>query len=399
MRKEWSKISLVFFFLVALIGTLLRSAPFIGIPLEYANLVHAHSHVAFQGWVYTVMLLLLTTVFLKPGQIKRGLYPLQFKLTVIVVIGVLISFSLQGYALYSIIFSTLFQLLNYWFIFRFLKDLKSYEPIVRNSISLRFVKTGLWLGLLSTVLPFGIGYLSAKGFAGTEAYQSLVYSFLHLQYNGWFLFVVLGLILRFLDTKGISYHQKYMSLFYWFMTIAVIPAIALSLLGMEFVAFALAPAIVSAIFLSIAIVSFIKALPGNLIRTYKAKSIGSELFFTAFVISFILKMLLQILSVLPLFKTYAFFNKPIIIAYLHLSLIGTISFLLLAMMIEMKWLDTKGVAKAGSLLLILGFVATECLLVLTGFGIYYNVIALIIGSMAMAVGILFMLFSRVSKIA
>ena len=118
MKKEWSKISLIFFLVVALIGTLLRSIFFIPIPLGYRNLVHAHSHVAFQGWIYTIIILLLTNLYLKKNQIQKGRYPLQFKLTVFVLTGTLITFSLQGYGLYSILFSTLFQLLNYWFIYR-----------------------------------------------------------------------------------------------------------------------------------------------------------------------------------------------------------------------------------------------------------------------------------------
>ena len=101
MTGEWSKISLVFIFVVALIGTLLRSVAFVTVPLEYVNLVHAHSHVAFQGWVYTCMILLLTTTYLTAEQVRKGRYPLQFVLTVIVVVGILISFALQGYRLAS----------------------------------------------------------------------------------------------------------------------------------------------------------------------------------------------------------------------------------------------------------------------------------------------------------
>ncbi len=55
MKSECSRISLLFFFLVGLAGTVLRSTAFIEIPLDYMNLVHAHSHVAFQGWIYTIM--------------------------------------------------------------------------------------------------------------------------------------------------------------------------------------------------------------------------------------------------------------------------------------------------------------------------------------------------------
>ena len=291
MRNEWSKISLFFLFLVALIGTLLRSSGFVSIPLEYANLVHAHSHVAFQGWVYTIMLLLLTNSFLSKDQINKGRYALQFKLTVVIVFGVLISFSLQGYAFYSIVFSTLFQLLNYWFIYRFLKDTKE----VKNAISLRFVKTGLWLGLLSTIMPFGIGILSAKGLSGTEAYQSLVYTFLHLQYNGWFLFVIMGLFFKFLKTNHILFNQKYASYFYWLMSCAVIPAISLSLLGMEFYQYIIPLAWLSVFLLATALAYFVMAIPRNFLTMLKPKNDWFRIYFLAFLVSFSLKIILQCL--------------------------------------------------------------------------------------------------------
>ncbi|MCU0347908.1 MAG: hypothetical protein MUC59_13290, partial [Saprospiraceae bacterium] len=150
MNGTWSKISLLFLLVIALVGTLMRLSPFLHLPLAYDHLLHAHSHTAFQGWVYTAMMLLLANLFLSKEQIQTGKYALQFKLTVVVIVGVLVTFAMQGYGLYSIICSTLFQLLNYWFIFRFFKDARQLP----DSISLRWVKTGLWLGLLSSLAPF-----------------------------------------------------------------------------------------------------------------------------------------------------------------------------------------------------------------------------------------------------
>ena len=72
MKNEWAKISLVFLFLVALIGTLMRSAGVVNSPFQYTHLLHAHSHVAFQGWVYLIMMLLLTRTFLNEDQVEKG---------------------------------------------------------------------------------------------------------------------------------------------------------------------------------------------------------------------------------------------------------------------------------------------------------------------------------------
>lgn len=397
MKNEWSKIGLTFLFLVALIGTLLRSAAFIPVSFDYLNFVHAHSHTAFQGWVYLLMQLLLTNTFLTEKQIKKRQYPLQFKLTVFVVVGVLISFAWQGYGLYSIVFSTLFQLLNYWFIFSFLKDIKKVSPSMQNSLSIKFVKTGLWLGMLSTILPYAIGIVSAKGLNGTDAYNSLIYSFLHLQYNGWFLFVVLGLCFNYLDRKSIPYNKKNGIRFYWLFTIIVIPSISLSLLGMEFSIHIQVVAYLSAFTLGISLVYFILTIPLQIIARIREESIWFKLYFLTFLASFVSKTILQCLSIFPFFEACAFFNKPIIIAYLHLSLIGAISFLFFALLLEKKYLVLNGRVKTGSAFLLLGFAITEILLLLSGLGLFHNQILLIIGSTAMASGILLMMISGAKK--
>jgi len=397
MKTEWSKISLIFLFLIALIGTLLRSVAFIPIPLDYLNLVHAHSHTAFQGWVYLIMHLFLTSTFLTEKQILKGHYPLQFKLTVTVVIGVLISFSLQGYGLYSILFSTLFQLLNYWFIIRFLNDLKKENYSDQSSLAIKFSKTGLGFGVLSTLLPYAIGIASVKGLNGTDTYNSLVYTFLHLQYNGWFLFVVLGLFFNFLDRNNIQYNKKYGVSFYWFFTVAVIPAISLSLLVMDFHNSILPIAYISAALTTVAIVYFILAIPKGLTTSIRNKGVWFRLYFLSFLASFTLKLVLQVLSVFPSFEVYAFFNKSIIIAYLHLSLIGSISLMLLALLIEKGWLVINNRVKAGSGLLLSGFATTELMLVASGLGLFHSQIILIIGSVAMCLGVLLMIISGTKK--
>ena len=389
MRFHRSKISLSFLFLVALIGTVLRTPALIPPFLEYRNLVHAHSHVAFQGWIYTLMFLALISFYLSADQIQQGRYRLQFKFTVLVIVGVLITFSWQGYALYAIIFATLFQLLNYWFIYCFFRDTKG----VGQSISLRWIKTGLVLGLLSTLVPIGIGILASKGLGGSETYNSLVYAFLHLQYNGWFLFVALGLFYKLLENHQVQYNHKSTRRFYWLFTISVLPAIALSLLGMSFAAPFKPPAYLSAALQMAALVFFLKSLMGNIKQLFSGKNQWFHWYLSSFLVFFVLKTLLQCFSVFPLFNTYAFHNKQIILAYLHLSLIGVISFLLMATMIDKGWLRINIYSKAGNLMLVTGFTITELLLVLSGLGLASNPVILSAGSAIMAFGILFLILS------
>jgi len=343
------------------------------------------------------MFLLLTSAFVTKKQIHRGHYQLQFGLTALIVLGVLISFSLQGYGLYSIIFSTLFQALNYWFIYRFLKDSGPVTSSLENFIPLRFIKTGLWLGVLSTIMPFGIGFLAAKGQSGTELYNAFVYTFMHLQYNGWFLFVALGLFYKFLEKNNIVFNVIYANWFYRLFTISVIPAIALSLLGMSFSKYFILPAYFSAILQVLGLFFFFVSLSRKTAGLLKHKSGWQRIYLLLFFLSFFLKNILQSLSVFPAFQPYAFNNKLIILAYLHLTLIGAISFLLFALMIEMKWLMVNSLTRIGSSLLFLGFATTEITLTLGGLGFWYNHQILLAGSISMALGIMLLLINRNSE--
>jgi len=342
------------------------------------------------------MLLLTTSLFLKEKQIQNGHYPLQFKLTILVIIGILISFTLQGYGFYSILFSSLFQLLNYWFFFRFFRDIKHPDNEIKGSISILFVKTGLWLGLLSTLLPWGIGILSAKGHNDSELYHSFIYAFLHFQYNGWFLFVAIGLFFKCLEKNNVFYDRKLSLKFYWLFSIAVVPALSLSFLGMSFRNIMILPAYLAASLQIAGGVFFFLILKATLRKLFLKKSKWFQLFLMAFLLSFFLKIVLQFLSPFPIFEPYAFHNKNIVLAYLHLSLIGVISFLLLAILIELKWLSINLLSRTGNTLLLIGFIISELILALNGIGYLSDNKILFLGSAIMTIGI-FLLFLNPGK--
>lgn len=383
MNGTWSKISLLFLLVIALVGTLMRLSPFLHLPLAYDHLLHAHSHTAFQGWVYTAMMLLLANLFLSKEQIQSGKYALQFKLTVVVIVGVLVTFAMQGYGLYSIICSTLFQLLNYWFIFRFFKDARQLPA----SISLRWVKTGLWLGLLSSLAPFAIGALSAKGMGGSEAYNSAVYFFLHFQYNGWFQFVALGLFIKWMEMGGVAFNPKWARQFYGLFTVAVVPAYLLSLLGMSFSQWVWVPAAMAALLQMLGLWAFYRMMVGSTKAWFSTKNKWVQTFLWFAAGSFFLKYSLQFLTVFPPIQALAFSSRNLIVGYLHLCLLGVITCFLIALFFELKWLELRKSTKIGSALFLVGFLATEALLGVSGMGWGSALLPLLLFSGLMAVGI------------
>jgi len=360
MNTKWVKTSLFFFLFVALMGSIMRLTPFIDLPVAYKNILHAHSHVAFQGWVYITLVALIINLYLDKAIVKK--YNLQLSLTVITLIGIMVSFLAQGYALFSIAFSSLFQFLNYWFTIRFFKDVKKSDLAKKHTFSLKFIKAALLLMLLSTIGPWIIGVLSAKGLGDSEYFNAALYFFFHFQYNGWFTFAVLGIFFWWIENQAIPIKPS-ASKFYTYMLIAVVPAYSLSLLGMSFGKYFQLIGYISAILQLIGatyLIMFIKQTYPSIKKTF------NQIVFTLLAISFscfFIKELLQAFSSLPALKQYAFLNKNLIISYIHLVM-GFISFFLLAILFQLNWLKPN---KLGIALLMLGFMVSEITLIRLGF--------------------------------
>ena len=84
-------------------------------------MVHAHSHIALLGWVYVALTTLLHYGFVKDA--SNTTYNRVFWSTQGTLIGMLLTFPFQGYALFSIIFSTLFLIMSYGYTYHFWKNI------------------------------------------------------------------------------------------------------------------------------------------------------------------------------------------------------------------------------------------------------------------------------------
>lgn len=342
----------------------MRFFPLQTLPINYSNILHAHSHVAFQGWVYLSLFYLIVKQYLNEKEIIEGKYKLQFTLTAAVVVLILISFLYQGYGLFSIVFSTIFQLLSYWFIIRFFNDVKKNELVMLKAIPLKFIIASLWFNLISTLAPWAIGVISAKGLSGSEAYHSAIYFFLHFQYNGWFTFAILGLFYSLLDKFNITYQIKSANYFFSFLVGSVIPAYTLSLLGMSYKSYILYVAYFAAILQLVSICFFINSLKSSISNLSQKlnKMFGWIIIIAA--CSFLLKLISQSLSTLEIFQQIAFANRNIIMAFIHLVMLGFVSLSIVGCFIKFEIISLKNnLTKIGILFFISGFVFTELLLV------------------------------------
>lgn len=361
MIQKWVRVSFLYLLLVGLLGCLLRLLffmPVAGVNFKY--FLHAHSHVAFLGWIFNALFAALLYAYL-PGRFGR--YKILFVLLQLAVLGMLFTFPFQGYAAASIVFSTLHIFLSYWFAIKFWID-TSAKNVGELPFSLLFVRWGLVFMVISSLGPFALGVIMAKGLGGTNLYQLAIYFYLHFQYDGWFTFAVLGLFFRLLEHNRIGFNKKGATVFLWLMVLACIPAYTLSALWTQ-------PHTSIYVIAGIAAVLQVIAIAYLFYTIKKQKAEMQQLFhpkvwwllkfsFAAFVI----KIILQLISAFPIIADLAYQVRNFTIGYLHIVFLGFISVFLIAWFIQQQLLQYTKTTRTGIILFITGFVVSELIIFL-----------------------------------
>lgn len=355
------KVPLIFLFAAACLGLFLRYqliAPFPGI--AYSNVLHAHSHAMFLGWVFNVLIIGFTIEFGVPRRFKLLFYLLQLS-----ILGMLVSFPIQGYGYVSIGLTTLHTFGAVALIVQFFRSMKG-----QSSLPLTFARTALLFFVLSSLGPFFLGYLKASGLDHTNLYRNSIYFYLHFQYNGFFLFGVLSLFLKLIEEELPVNEQRRVRFGGVILIIACFPAYLLSTLWSEppmvvnVIAFIAALAQVAALWL------FVPTIINYLERSRFDRS--TKLFFLLSFTSLILKSILQAISAHPEAAAFANEYRSIVIAYLHLVLLGFISLFLIAWLASKKVIRPLSPITAG--LIIAGYVGSEILLVISPWcDAYFNI--------------------------
>jgi hypothetical protein len=331
--------------------------------INYKYFLHGHSHLAFLGWIFNALYLSLIYAFI-PAQVKR--YQVLFWLLQVSVIGMLISFPIQGYAAVSIVFSTLHIFLSYGFAYRFLKDTGKQALLkTRHSVSLPFVQWSLFFMVLSSLGPFAIGAVIAKGLAGTPLYQLSIYFYLHFQYDGWFTFAVFALFFWWLEKHNISFPVRQGRYFLWLMVIACLPAYAISTLWTHPPVWLYLVAAMAAFLQAIAFILFIRLVfpLRKELKIYLGKEVYYLIIFAGMV--FCIKTLMQLFSTLPAIADLGFTVRNFTIGYLHLIFLGVVTVFLIAWLSREGFLTLQSTfATSGLILFLAGFVASEAYLFL-----------------------------------
>ncbi len=359
----WLRISFFNLLLVALIGLILRYKIAFSLPfIDQKHLLHGHSHFAFTGWISMALMAFLVDFISR--QLHQDLFPkYQWLLwgNLITAYGMLISFPFQGYGIFSISFSTISIFISWIFAFLFWKDLNTID---RKTVVSHWFKAGLLFNALSALGAFSLAILMANKIIHQNWYLLSVYFFLHFQYNGWFFFSCMGLCIeKILITIPFIKNQKQI---FWLFASSCVPAYFLSALWLPMPNTISAIIVISAILQLLAWVIFLKQILPKKVEFLKqfVKPANSLLLFSGIALS--VKFFLQATSTIPSISTLAFGFRPIVIAYLHLILLGVISLFLIANFFSAQLIQLNKLVITGLIVFVFGIIFNECLLMTQG---------------------------------
>lgn len=356
MQKKFVIVCLVNFLIAALMGLALRYTTISSTDFNYRFLTHAHSHVAMLGWVYLMLFTLIVHYFIPD---KKPVLNRLFWLTEFAVVGMMVSFPLQGYAAVSITFSTLHIFCSYYFVYLIWKHQK-----IENTASRYLLKTSLVFMLLSTVGVWCLGPAVSMLGNTSAFYQIAIQFFLHFQFNGWFLIVVIALFfhqIQLIDSKQFR-------LFFKLLIVSTILTLALPVnwFAPHIALYWMNGAGVISQF--VALILFLK-----LIKSKIKAPIKLTIYMYRFAIfCYVLKTSLQLVTLIPEVSDVAYQHRNFVIGFIHLTMLGVITGFLFLFILQSKLVTHTKLLQFGVYSFVTGFLLTEMLLLIQGCMFYFE---------------------------
>lgn len=393
--KNHINLALGYFIIAALLGVLLRSFHSIEIPVTYKFIVHTHSHIALLGWVYMGLTTLLYKLFLKRKEVALK-YRRIFWFTQFTLVGMLVTFPFQGYALFSIIFSTLFLFASYWFTGFFMKHIPaSYK----KTNSYKCVKFALWYMVLSSLGPWALGAIMNTLGAASIWYRLSIYFYLHFQYNGWMILGLLGVFIYVLERNDIEIPKVTFNRFFWWINLGIVLSFFLSTLWTKPHVFLYVIGGLGAILQIMAFGILVMLGIRNKEKLFQILTpLQKNLLFIVAVLVGV-KILLQLLTAFPYFADLAATITDFTIGYLHWTFLGVVT---MALFLFFNYFKLLILPKPAIILYLIGFVFTEVMIFYKGmaawgslgiFESYFEVLAL--GSLVIPLSLILIWFTNI----
>ena len=357
---SWARWCLFNLLLVALAGLVIRSKIIFPLPfIQQKNLLHGHSHFAFSGWVSAALMTAIIAILYPEGPDRK--MSRLFYLQMIASYGMLLTFPFMGYKLPSIFFSTITIVVSYLFCYY------TWVPVSRlpSTVS-NWIRTALLCNVFSSLGTFSLAYLMASGSHSQELTIGSLYFFLHFQYNGWFFFSCAGLFFYWLNSAGLSMRPNISKTLWRLFAISVVPGFFLSTLWMTIPAWMYILAILAALTQLVAVFIFLKEWMS--MKIFPVIRPVARYCMVLSLAALTIKFVLQALSCIPPFSIYAFGYRPLVIAFLHLVLLGFVSLFILGYFFQIGFIQVSAPVKKGIYVFTAGIILNEVLLILQGLG-------------------------------
>jgi hypothetical protein len=282
-------------------------------------------------------------------------------------LGMAFSFPFRGYTIVSVSFSSLYIFVFLFFAYVFIKD------VLRSQLD-RNVKllgiSAIVSSLVSFIGPLGLVYILISRAGSSNLYRDSIYVFLHFQYNGFFTLSVFALLINQILQAGNTSMSSIQN-FSRYLCLSVPPTLFLALLWHNntwFYTFA----ILGCVLIVITLIYFFQVMKhARLKELYPGKLSRTLLYFA--LISFGIKMLLQIGTVIPQLGNAVYGDRPVIIGFLHLVFLGFVTFYILSSMMNGSFYErNQQFSKWPFLVFSGGIILNELLLMLQGLGILFR---------------------------
>jgi len=317
----------VFLVCAVVIGLLLRMhavTPLSG--FHYGNFLHAHSHVAFLGWVFNAFFALALRFFV--SERDGPFFSRLFWVMQVAVLGMLVAYPIQGYGRWSIAASGLHMLCSGVFAW------KLWRGNVAQGEAGRYLRTALLFMVVSGVGPLALGPLAAGGLRDSPWYTLAIYFYLHCQYNGWFIFFLQAVLLQRVSEP--VRRERARKAWGWLVVGAVL-TFALAALWTAPPAWVRAIAVAGGVSQCVGAGYFFKSILGETDGVTGSWSGVSRLLAATAAGAYATKVVVQWMAAFPVFSGLAL-QRPVAIGFLHLVFLGIVIPLVVGLAVEQGWI-------------------------------------------------------------
>ncbi len=362
--RQWVLLALFNLLLVAALGLMMRLKVLLPMPaVNQKFLLHAHSHFAFAGWVsHALMVLVVAVVYNLPPHEKL---PWRYQLTILANLlasyGMLISFFLQGYGLYSIMASTATVAVSYGFAVQCWRDMANKA---RGSTTFLWLRAALLFLVLSSVGTFYLAHLMASNNLDARLQLASVYFYLHFQYNGWFFFACMALVQHGFNRMDVNI--KHPKAIFWLFALTCPINYLLSVLWWDMPAWLYVGVVAAVVAQSIAWAQWLRSCIVNRLVLGRSLPAVAKWLLIGVATAATIKFVLQGLSVIPSLSQLSYSFRPIVIGYLHLVLLAVISLFIIAHNYIDRLLHINRLAIASTSVFVAGVIWNELLLMAQG---------------------------------